>query len=117
MFNSLLTHPNSLFGQFDRLHRELDEILGASGLPTSIRSVATGTLPQINVGRTSGIRVGDRFTIHRMGEPLIDPVTKMNLGSTEEQVGTGVVTEVQDRFAVITVTGTAAASDVIRKAP
>jgi HSP20 family protein len=52
MFNSLLTHPNSLFGQFDRLHRELDEIFGLAGLPTSIRSVATGTLPQINVGRT-----------------------------------------------------------------
>ncbi|MFG6485122.1 Hsp20/alpha crystallin family protein [Roseateles sp. BYS78W] len=52
MFNSLLTHPNSLFGQFDRLHRELDEIFGASGLPTSIRSVASGTLPPINVGRT-----------------------------------------------------------------
>jgi len=52
MFNSLLTHPNGLFGQFDRLHRELDEIFGISGLPTSIRSVATGTLPQINVGRT-----------------------------------------------------------------
>lgn len=52
MLNSLLTHPNSLFGQFDRLHRELDEIFGLAGLPTSIRSVATGTLPQINVGRT-----------------------------------------------------------------
>lgn len=52
MFNSLLTHPNSLFGPFDRLHRELDEIFGISGMPTSIRSVASGTLPQINVGRT-----------------------------------------------------------------
>lgn len=53
MLHSLLTHPNSLFGQFDRLHRELDEIFGVAGMPTSIRSVATGTLPQINVGRTS----------------------------------------------------------------
>jgi HSP20 family protein len=53
MLHSSLTHPNSLFGQFDRLHRELDEIFGVAGMPTSIRSVATGTLPQINVGRTS----------------------------------------------------------------
>ncbi|WP_422014857.1 Hsp20/alpha crystallin family protein [Roseateles sp.] len=53
MFNSLLNHPNSLFGQFDRLQRELDDVFfGLSSLPSSIRSVATGTLPQINVGRT-----------------------------------------------------------------
>ena len=70
----------------------------------------------INVGRSAGVRVGDRFTIHRLGEPLIDPVTQANLGSVEEQVGTGVVTEVQERFSIITVTGTAAANDVLRKA-
>lgn len=53
MLNSLLNHPNSLFGHFDRLQRELDDVLfGLSSLPSSIRSVATGTLPQINVGRT-----------------------------------------------------------------
>lgn len=53
MFNSLLSHPNSLFGQFDRLQRELDDMLyGMSSLPSSIRSVATGTLPKLNVGRT-----------------------------------------------------------------
>jgi len=52
MFYSLLTHPNSLFGQFHRLQRELDDIFGAPGLPSSIRSVASGSAPQINVGRT-----------------------------------------------------------------
>ena len=76
-----------------------------------------GSRAFINVGRTSGVRVGDRFTIHRMGEPLIDPVTKTNLGSVEEQVGTGVVADVQERFSIVTVTGTAAANDVLRKAP
>ena len=35
MFYSLLTHPNSLFGQVDRLQRELDDIFGGSGLPSS----------------------------------------------------------------------------------
>jgi HSP20 family protein len=34
------------------LRRELDEALGISGLPSSIRSVTPGTLPAINVGRT-----------------------------------------------------------------
>lgn len=52
MFHSLLTHPNSLFGQFDRLQREFDDLFSTSGLPSSIRSVASGTVPQINVGRT-----------------------------------------------------------------
>ena len=52
MYASLLNYPNSLFGQFDRLRRELDEVFGVSDLPRSIRSVRPGTLPTINVGRT-----------------------------------------------------------------
>ena len=52
MYESILNHPNSLFGQFERLRRELDDVFGASGLPSSIRSVAPGTVPAINVGRT-----------------------------------------------------------------
>ncbi|HEY8876390.1 MAG TPA: Hsp20/alpha crystallin family protein [Roseateles sp.] len=53
MFISLLNHPNGVFGQFDRLQRELDDLFfGLSSLPSSIRSVASGTQPQINVGRT-----------------------------------------------------------------
>ena len=52
MYASLLNQPNSLFGQFERLRRELDDTFGVSGLPSSIRSVIPGTLPAINVGRT-----------------------------------------------------------------
>jgi HSP20 family protein len=53
MYESMLNHPNSLFGSFERLRRELDEVFGVSGLPGSgIRSVAPGTLPAVNVGRT-----------------------------------------------------------------
>jgi HSP20 family protein len=52
MYESMLSYPNSLFGQFERLRRELDDVFGVSGLPSSIRSVAPGTLPAINVGRT-----------------------------------------------------------------
>ena len=52
MYELILNHPNSLFGQFERLRRELDEVFGVSGLPSSIRSVAPGTVPAINVGRT-----------------------------------------------------------------
>ncbi len=52
MYESILNHPNNLSGQFERLRRELDEVFGVSGLPSSIRSVAPGTLPAVNVGRT-----------------------------------------------------------------
>lgn len=52
MYVSLWNQPSSLFGQFELLRRELDEAMGASGLPGSIRSVTPGTTPAINVGRT-----------------------------------------------------------------
>ncbi len=52
MYVSSLNQPNSLFGQFELLRRELDEVFGVSGLPSSIRSVSPGTVPAINVGRT-----------------------------------------------------------------
>lgn len=54
MYASLLNHPTTLFGQFERLRRELDDVFGASASssPSSIRSVNAGTLPAINVGRT-----------------------------------------------------------------
>jgi HSP20 family protein len=49
MYESLLNFPGSLFGEFDRLRRELDEVFG---VPTSIRSVAPGAFPAVNVGST-----------------------------------------------------------------
>jgi HSP20 family protein len=52
MYESILNQPDSLFGQFERLRRELDDVFGVSGLPGSIRSVAPGTVPAVNVGRT-----------------------------------------------------------------
>jgi curli biogenesis system outer membrane secretion channel CsgG len=74
-----------------------------------------GRSAYINVGSSTGIKVGDKFTIYRPGEALIDPVTGMNLGSTEKQVGTLVVTDVQERFSIATITGAAAASDIVKR--
>ncbi|CAD5373130.1 HSP20 family protein [Rubrivivax sp. A210] len=53
MYGSLLSYPNSLFSQFERLRDGLDEIFANPGVPSSIRSVAPGTLPAINIGRTA----------------------------------------------------------------
>lgn len=52
MYVSLLSRPDTLFGQFDRLRQELDDLFGVAGLPTSIRSVAPGAWPAVNIGRT-----------------------------------------------------------------
>jgi len=53
MYESLWNYPNSLFGDFERLRRELDDAFGVSGFPSSIRSVAAGSLPALNIGRTA----------------------------------------------------------------
>lgn len=54
MYASMLNYPSSLFGHFERLRREFDDVFGGPSLASSIRSVAAGTLPAINVGRTPG---------------------------------------------------------------
>lgn len=94
---------------------KISNAAGASG-GVDMRVVRIdGERAYVNVGRTTGIKVGDKFTIHRMGEALIDPATGMNLGAIEEQVGTGVVVEVQELFSIITVTGKAEAADVVKR--
>ena len=47
MYESLLNYPNSLFGQFERLRRELDDAFGVSGLPSSIRLVRRAPHPVV----------------------------------------------------------------------
>ncbi len=69
----------------------------------------------INLGSSSGIKMGDKFNVINVGEALIDPDTGAKLGASEKQTGSGSVVEVQDKFAVIEFTGTAAAKDTIRK--
>jgi curli biogenesis system outer membrane secretion channel CsgG len=69
----------------------------------------------INLGQAAGLKVGDKFNIVAVGEELIDPDTGAKLGAEEKQTGAGEVTEVQEKFAIMTFTGTAKAKDTIRK--
>ncbi len=48
--------------------------------------IMTGGNVVINAGSTSGVNVGDKFTINRAGEELIDPDTGLNLGSIESKI-------------------------------
>jgi HSP20 family protein len=52
MYESLLNFPGGLFGDFDRLSRQMDEIFGSVAMPTSIRAVAPGAYPAVNIGTT-----------------------------------------------------------------
>jgi curli biogenesis system outer membrane secretion channel CsgG len=74
-----------------------------------------GNKAYINLGASSGIKTGDKFNVFNVGEALIDPDTGAKLGASEKQTGNGAVVEVQDKFAIIQFTGTAAAKDTIRK--
>lgn len=49
MYASLLSSPGSLFAEFDRLQRELQQ---AFSTPSSIRAVARGAFPAVNIGMT-----------------------------------------------------------------
>ena len=52
MYESMLNFPSDVFGDIGRLRRELDDMFGGGGMPSSIRSVAPGTFPSINIGNT-----------------------------------------------------------------
>ncbi len=52
MFGNLRNFEGSLFNELKRLEQEMDQLLGRSAWPASIRSVARGTYPPINVGST-----------------------------------------------------------------
>ncbi|MFP4243658.1 MAG: Hsp20/alpha crystallin family protein [Ectothiorhodospira sp.] len=58
---------NDLFSEFDRMRREMDQLLGGSGAPSGIRSATTGAFPPVNVGATP-----DRFDVYVFA-PGMDP--------------------------------------------
>jgi curli biogenesis system outer membrane secretion channel CsgG len=74
-----------------------------------------GTKAWVNMGSMSGLKVGDSFEIVKVGEALVDPDTGQVLGTDETSTGQGQIVEVQDRFSIMTFTGAAQASDVVRK--
>jgi HSP20 family protein len=51
MYESLWSFPGGVWGDFERLRREFDDVFGG-GYPSSIRSAAPGAFPAVNVGQT-----------------------------------------------------------------
>ena len=88
---------------------------GAAGGAEGTIIKVEGDQAWINMGSSSGLKVGDQFHIFSIGESLVDPDTGQVLGVEESETGEGQVVEVKDRFSIIRFTGTAKAKDVVRK--
>jgi HSP20 family protein len=69
MYESLLTLPGGLFAEFDRMQRDLQQLFGTPGLPSSIRAVAQGAFPPINLAGTPSA-----FEVYAFA-PGLDPKT------------------------------------------
>ena len=52
MFPSLTRFPGDLFADFDGLQRQVEQLLGLRGMPSSIRAAGRGAFPALNVGTT-----------------------------------------------------------------
>lgn len=50
MYESLSRFPIDLLAEFDRLQREMQQAFGGLGMPSSIRALARGAFPAINIG-------------------------------------------------------------------
>jgi hypothetical protein len=88
----------------------------AGGLEAKIAKI-DGNSAWLNIGSSAGVKVGDKFVVFNVGEAIIDPDTGQALGASEKQTATGEVTEVAERFAVITFSGAAKVKDTARKKP
>jgi curli biogenesis system outer membrane secretion channel CsgG len=50
-----------------------------------------GTKLYINAGKKTGLKVGDRLDVYRVGEDIIDPDTHQKLGTTEDKIGQAII--------------------------
>lgn len=78
-----------------------------------VKADAKGVYLNLGAGQ---VQVGERLSVVRPGEALIDPETGLNLGSEETEIGAIEVSQVQDRFSIARSVGggTARAGDMVR---
>jgi curli biogenesis system outer membrane secretion channel CsgG len=125
-FKSINFRQNFDYGMANEImHPAVEKMVGkivqkTSGMSSTAHSgrviKTSGNKVWINLGADSGVRVGDEFEVVRKGEELIDPDTGLSLGAEEEKVGTIVVTEVKEKYAIATIqSGSAQAKDYLKK--
>lgn len=96
-FDSEAQFDETLVGKATReaindIVKMLDEQSGGGAWEAKVMLV-TGSDVVINSGKEGGVKVGDVFSVIRVGEELIDPDTGESLGATEEEVGVIEVTD------------------------
>lgn len=69
MFPSLTTSFGDFFAEFEAIQRQLDRLFGLGDISPSIRAVAAGTFPALNMGATD-----DAVEIYAFA-PGLDPST------------------------------------------
>ena len=58
MFASLTRFPGDLFPDFEELQRQVEQLVGATSWPSSIRAAGRGAFPALNMGMTEeGIEI------------------------------------------------------------
>lgn len=85
MYASLTRFPGDMFADFEALQRQVEQLLGNRGWPSSIRAAQRGAFPAINMGVT-----GDAVEIYAFA-PGID------MGKLEVSVDRGVLTIAGER--------------------
>ena len=67
MYASLTRFPGDMFADFEALQRQVEQLLGTRGWPSSIRATGRGAFPAINMGVTA-----DAVEVYAFA-PGIDP--------------------------------------------
>jgi len=99
----------------DSVDKLADSVNGQAGgvgakqmeIEARVASVS-GTTVYITAGDTSGVRVGDQFQVSRLGKEIKDPATGEVLDQESTFIGTLTITQVREKVAVGTYTGSVA---------
>src|SRR6266700_1347395 len=82
LFSSLISRPSSLW----------------AATPDGYVVKVESSTVYLDWGKASGVAAGDQFKVYRQGEPLKHPVTGEILGHSEQNLGQGVIDNVEDKF-------------------
>src|SRR5712692_8812921 len=102
-----------------QLDQNVSRISAMTAKPVSIDGMvadASGNTLILNVGRKTGLKVGDRLEVRRKVREIKDPASGKVLRSIEDKVGEVVITEVDDTSSTGTYTGSSPAQvkDTVR---
>ncbi len=91
-----------------KMDKKIVEISSAplEGYVVKVESTSSGgiTRVSINLGKNSGIRVGDKIKIYREGEVILDPKTNEVLDRELDLIAKARITKVEDKLSVALVT-------------